>query len=80
LHDAIIGERLGLPSVGIMTSNFVSAAELMARTLGAEPFAFVVIDHPISSAAPEALEARARRAAAQSMALLCGTAGEVAAG
>jgi hypothetical protein len=74
LHDAIIGERLGLPSVGIMTSMFVGAAELMARALGAEQFAFVVVDHPISSAAPETLAQRARRAAAESVAVLRGVA------
>lgn len=74
MHDAIIGERLGLPSVGIMTSAFVSAAELMARALGAERFPFVVIDHPISSAAPGTLAQRARAAAAESVALLRGVA------
>lgn len=72
MHDAIIGERLGLPSVGIMTSNFVSAAELMARALGAEGYRFVVIEHPISSATPEALAARARQAVAEGVAILRG--------
>lgn len=73
MHDAIIGERLGLPSVGIMTSNFVSAAELMARALGAEGTRFVVIDHPISSATPEDLAARARKAVAESVEILRGS-------
>ena len=73
MHDAIIGERLGLPSVGIMTSNFVSAAELMARALGAEGVRFVVVDHPISSATPDALGARARRAVAESVEILRGS-------
>jgi nicotinamidase-related amidase len=73
LHDAIIGERRGLPSAGIMTSNFVSAAALMARALGAEGYRFAVIEHPISSANPEELSARARTAAAQSVEILCGT-------
>lgn len=72
MHDAIIGERLGLPSVGIMTSNFVSAAELMARALGAEGYRVVVIEHPISSATPEALAARARQAVAEGVAILRG--------
>ncbi len=72
MHDAIIGERLGLPSVGIMTSNFVSAAELMARALGAEGTRFVVIDHPISSASADELAARARKAVAESATILCG--------
>ncbi len=45
-----------------MTSKFVSAAELMARVLGADGYPFVVIDHPISSATPDALSDRARMA------------------
>ena len=71
MHDSIIGERLGLPSVGIMTAKFVSAAELMARALGAEGYRFVVVEHPISSASAEDLADRARRAAAECAALLC---------
>ncbi len=58
------GERLGLPSVAIMTEAFVSAAELMGQVLGVDGYPFVVIDHPISSATTEQLQARARRAAA----------------
>ena len=75
MHDAIIGERLGLPSVGIMTSMFVSAADMMARALGAEGYRYVVIDHPISSASAAALAERARKAAAESAALLLGASG-----
>jgi len=74
LHDAIIGERLGLPSVGIMTSKFVSAAELMARALGAEGYRFVVVDHPISSATADELAERARSAVAESVEILRGPA------
>ncbi len=55
-----------------MTSKFASAAELMARVLGAEDYPFVVIDHPISSATPEALAARARLAAAGARDILLG--------
>ena len=67
-----MGERLGLPSVGIMTSMFVSAADMMARALGAEGYRYVVIEHPISSASPEALAARARKAVAEAAAILLG--------
>jgi len=56
-----------------MTSNFVSAADLMARALGAEGYRFVVIDHPISSATPEALAERARQAVAESVDILRGS-------
>ena len=64
------GERLGLPSVGVMTEAFVSAAELMARTLGAKGYPFVVVDHPISSATPEVLAERAAAAAERCFDLL----------
>jgi hypothetical protein len=48
-----------------MTSAFTSAADMMARALGAERYRYVVIEHPISSASPEALAARARKAAGE---------------
>jgi hypothetical protein len=72
LHDAIIGERLGLPSVGIMTSSFVSAADMMARALGAPGYRYVVIDHPISSASLSTLAERAEKAADECAAILRG--------
>ena len=53
-----------------MTEQFVSAAELMARTLGAPDYRFVTIAHPISSAGPDRLAAEAREAAATCVALL----------
>ena len=59
------GERLGIPSVGIMTDRFVSPAELMGRVLGAPGYPFVTIDHPISSAPARALAAAARAATAE---------------
>jgi hypothetical protein len=42
-----------------MTSNFVSAADLMAKVLGMPGYAYAIIDHPVSSATDEGLEARA---------------------
>lgn len=65
-----MGERLGIPSVAIMTSEFVSAAELMAMVLGAEGYPFVVIDHPIASASPDDLAVRADQAAVDCLRLL----------
>ncbi len=70
MHDAIIGERLGLPSVGIITAPFESAAQLMARVLGAEGYRFVLTDHPISSAGEAALTTWARRALDESLPIL----------
>lgn len=62
-----------MPSAGIMTTQFVSAAELMAKVLGLPGYPFVVIDHPISSATMEELADRARRAADEVAALLTDT-------
>lgn len=76
MHDAIIAERLNLPAVGIMTEQFVSAAALMARVLGAANFAFVRTAHPISSASDAELAKRARQAVRESAAILLGTPGE----
>ena len=59
-----------MPSVGVMTTQFVSAAELMARVLGADGYAFATIDHPISSASDAALVEQARLTALRSQELL----------
>ncbi len=72
MHDSIIGERLGIPSVGVMTTEFISAAELMSRVLGAEDYPFIVIDHPISSATPEQLSERARKTVSDAFEILTG--------
>jgi len=59
LHDAVAAERLRVPAISVMTRNFVSAAELMARVLGMPDHGFGVIDHPVSSASNDELEQRA---------------------
>ncbi len=50
---------MGIPSISIMTSKFVSAAEMMSRALGAEKYPFVIINHPISSASKDELKIQA---------------------
>lgn len=56
--------------MAVMTTRFVSAAELMARVLGFASYPFAVIPHPISSADDAALRAMADAAAAQARRLL----------
>ena len=56
--------------MAVMTTRFVSAAELMARVLGLPGYAFAVIARPISSASDAALRDMAASAAAQSQRLL----------
>jgi hypothetical protein len=55
-----------------MTTQFITAAELMRRVHGAEELPFVAIDHPISSASIEELGERARKAVDESAAILTG--------
>ena len=56
--------------MAVMTTRFVSAAELMARVLGFQGYAFAVIPHPISSASDADLRDMAAAAAAQGRRLL----------
>jgi len=58
--------------MAVMTTRFVSAAELMARVLGFADYQFAVIAHPISSADDDALHSMARVAADQARRLLLG--------
>jgi hypothetical protein len=58
--------------MAVMTTRFVSAAELMARVLGFPDYQFAVIAHPISSADDDALRAMAKTAAVQARRLLLG--------
>jgi hypothetical protein len=66
----VIAERQGVPAVGVMTTRFASAAELMSKVLGLPGYAFVQIEHPVSSADDEALAARARATIEQGLKLL----------
>jgi hypothetical protein len=65
LHDGITAERLGIPAMAVMTTRFVSAAELMARVLGFPFYRFAVIAHPISSASDDTLREMAAAATIQ---------------
>ena len=65
-----MAERQGVPAIGVMTTRFASAAELMARVLGMPDYRFVVIDHPISSASDAQLAAYARATMEQARKLL----------
>jgi hypothetical protein len=53
-----------------MTTQFVSAAELMSRVLGMPEYRFAVIGHPVSSATDEDLALRARATIEQACGLL----------
>lgn len=63
-------ERAGVPAIGVMTTRFVSAAELMSRVLGMPDYAFAVIEHPVSSAGDDGLRLRAEETIRQTRGLL----------
>jgi len=65
-----MAEKQGVPAIGVMTTRFVSAAELMCRVLGMPDYRFVVIGHPISIASDEKLAEYARATIAQARQLL----------
>jgi len=56
--------------MAVMTTRFVSAAELMSRVLGFPGYEFAVIPHPISSATDDALRDMAAAAITQARRLL----------
>ena len=56
--------------MAVMTTRFVSAADLMARVLGFSGYAFATIAHPISSASDVALREAAAAATEQAHRLL----------
>jgi len=53
-----------------MTERFASAAEMMSRVLGMPDYAFVQIEHPVSSATDAELAARARATIEQGLKIL----------
>ena len=59
MHDSIKSEQLGIPSISIITSKFVSAAKMMSHSLGAKEYPFITINHPISSASKDELKIQA---------------------
>ena len=63
-------EKKGVPALSIITTRFVSAAELMSQVLGMPGYRFAVIDHPISTATDAELRAMAAATIAQARELL----------
>lgn len=70
MHDAVTGERLGVPSVAVITTAFVDGADRMADALGFGGYGFAIISHPISSADREELAVQAAHALRQAERLL----------
>jgi hypothetical protein len=65
VRDAIWLERRGIPSVAIITTEFVRETELTRRAIGMQGLRPVVIDHPVSSITQAEVEQRAAQVAEQ---------------
>lgn len=72
MHDGITFEQLGKPALVICTHPFEPTGRMIAETIGRSDFQFALVDHPIGSATPEAVQERAADAYRQGLAILRG--------
>lgn len=63
-------ERLGVPSVAVITDSFRATAEAMASALDMDGYPFVVIEHPVSSNDDRVLRQKAELTVAEALQLL----------
>lgn len=63
--DGIAVERAGVPSVVIVTTEFLTTARISARAAGIPDYPFVVIEHPLGSLGAAQLAERADLAMGQ---------------
>jgi hypothetical protein len=61
VRDTIALESLGIPSVVIVTAEFIRETELTRQALGMPDLEPVVIDHPVSSITQEEVDVRVRQ-------------------
>jgi hypothetical protein len=59
VRDAVTLEKMGIPSVAIITTEFVRETELTRRAIGMQGLRPVVIDHPVSSITQSEVDSRA---------------------
>ena len=67
MHDIVGLEGLGIPGVMIASDQFVQAAEIQARALGADP-ARIFVPHPIQDRTDDEMRALADAAFADILA------------
>jgi len=59
LHDSTKLESLGIPSVPVATTEFVTAARAQASALGRSDLDAVYVAHPIQDQTKQEIEAKA---------------------
>jgi hypothetical protein len=70
--DLILLEKRGVPGAAICTEALRASADAMAAVQGAPGYRYAVVPHPVSSLDPAGVEAHARIAAPQVLAILRG--------
>lgn len=63
--DGVAMERHGVPTVVIVTAEFLTTARIAATAAGIPDYPLVVVDHPLGSLTPDLLAERADHALAQ---------------
>jgi hypothetical protein len=63
-------ERLGIPTVAVITDRFEASARAMAEANGLPDYPFAVIPHPIAGIGDDDLRARAEAAVRRLVPLL----------
>jgi hypothetical protein len=61
IRDSVALEKLGIPSVAIITAEFVGETKLTRRALSMPDLEPVVIDHPVSSITHDEIDARVQQ-------------------
>jgi hypothetical protein len=72
LHNATELGKLGIPTVALCTEPFARTAESMARRRGFPSYRYVLVEHPLSSARPDGIRARADKAFPDVVSILLG--------
>lgn len=70
MHNATELEKLGIPTIAVCTEPFAWTADGMARRRGFPNYRYILVEHPLSSARPEGVRARAERALNEMVAIV----------
>jgi hypothetical protein len=72
LHNATELEKMGIPTAVLCTEPFAKTAESMAKRRGFPSYRYILVEHPLSSARPEGIRARAEKALPEVISVLTG--------
>lgn len=59
MADGVIFEKLGIPTVSIITDSFTMSGNAMAKRQGMPGYRYTMVPHPIANLTPEQCQERA---------------------